>query len=36
MEKLKEVGRPIKRVAAADKVTGRALFTAALSPPPCV
>lgn len=36
MEKLKEVGRPIKRVDAADKVTGRAKFTDDLCPKPCL
>lgn len=36
MEKLKEVGRPVKRVDAFDKVTGRAMFTDDLCPKPCL
>ena len=36
MERLKEVGRPVKRVDAADKVTGRAKFTDDLCPKPCL
>ena len=35
MESLKEVGRPVVRVDAADKVTGRAKFTDDLCPKPC-
>lgn len=36
MEQLKEVGRPIVRVDAFDKVTGRAKFTDDLCPKPCL
>ena len=36
MEKLREVGRPITRVDAYDKVTGRAMFTDDLCPKPCL
>lgn len=36
MESLKEVGRPVVRVDAADKVTGRAKFTDDLCPKPCL
>ena len=36
MEKLKEVGRPVIRVDAYDKVTGRAMFTDDLCPKPCL
>ncbi len=36
MEKLKEVGRPIVRVDAYDKVTGRAMFTDDMCPKPCL
>lgn len=36
MEQLREVGRPVKRVDAYDKVTGRAMFTDDLCPKPCL
>ena len=36
MEKLREVGRPVVRVDAYDKVTGRAKFTDDLCPKPCL
>ena len=36
MEKLREVGRPVVRVVAYDKVTGRAKFTDDLCPKPCL
>ena len=36
METLREVGRPIPRVDAYDKVTGRAKFTDDLCPKPCL
>ena len=36
MEKLREVGRPVPRVDAFDKVTGRAMFTDDLCPKPCL
>ena len=36
MEQLREVGRPVVRVDAYDKVTGRAKFTDDLCPKPCL
>ncbi|WP_303133117.1 xanthine dehydrogenase subunit XdhA [uncultured Olsenella sp.] len=36
MEKLREVGRPLVRVDAYDKVTGRAMYTDDLCPKPCL
>ena len=36
MEKLREVGKPVPRVDAYDKVTGRAMFTDDLCPKPCL
>lgn len=36
MEQLREVGRPVKRVDAYDKVTGRAMFADDLCPKPCL
>lgn len=36
MEKLREVGKPVVRVDAYDKVTGRAMFTDDLCPKPCL
>ena len=36
MERLKEVGRPLIRVDAYDKVTGRAKYTDDLCPKPCL
>ena len=36
MKKLKEVGRPLIRVDAYDKVTGRANYTDDLCPKPCL
>ena len=36
MERLREVGRPVPRVDAYDKVTGRAKFTDDLCPKPCL
>ncbi len=36
MKKLKEVGRPLVRVDAHDKVTGQAMYTDDLCPKPCL
>lgn len=36
MDQLREVGRPVRRVDAVDKVTGRAMFTDDLCPKPCL
>ena len=36
MGELREVGRPVVRVDAADKVTGRAKFTDDMCPKPCL